>query len=84
MRCTKALGNWIALSMSILSQETSQFLPKLAKLIYTVRQVVSWQGRYNDELDGNGIYMRLRAFGARRTGEEREKERERAGETENG
>lgn len=44
-------------STSILSQGTSQFLPKLAKLVYTARQVVSWQGRrYNDELDVNGIY----------------------------
>jgi len=43
-------------SMSIFSWRTSQFLSKLAKLVYTARQVVSWQGRYNDELDGNGIY----------------------------
>lgn len=56
MRCTRTLGNWIALPMSILSRGTSQFLPKLAKLVYTARQVVSWQGRYNDELDRNGVH----------------------------
>jgi len=68
-----ALRNWIALSMSILGRGTSQFLPKLAKLVYTARQVVSWQGRYNDKLDS--IYVSTCFWCKENRREERERER---------